>query len=71
MEGDLAEEDGASASDNNVFLVSALFSEVSQAIAENTVSNFTTKLVAEAVFKNGVGAVPPQRHHGKSWKSFF
>lgn len=51
MEGDLAEEDGASASDNNVFLVSALFSEVSQAIAENTVSNFTTKLVAEAVFK--------------------
>lgn len=51
MEGDLAEEDGAIASDNNVFLVSALFSEVSQAIAENTVSNFTTKLVAEAVFK--------------------
>ena len=51
MEGDLAEEDGASVSDNNVFLVSALFSEVSQAIAEDTVSNFTTKLVAEAVFK--------------------
>jgi len=51
MEGDLAEEDDATASDNNVFLISALFSDVSQAIAEKTVSDFTAKLVAEAVFK--------------------
>ncbi|MFC6689919.1 hypothetical protein ACFQD2_01105 [Pseudomonas lini] len=69
MEGDLAEEDGASASDNNVFLVSALFSEVSQAIAENTVSNFTTKLVAEAVFKT-VWVLSLHKGTMESWKSF-
>lgn len=34
-----------------MFLISALFSDVTQAIAENTVSKFTTKLVADAVFK--------------------
>lgn len=51
LEGDLAEENSATASDNNVFLISALFSDVSQAIVEQTVSKFTTKLVAESVFK--------------------
>ncbi|WP_256357384.1 hypothetical protein [Pseudomonas sp. PDM26] len=51
LEGHLAEENGATASDNNVFLISALFSDVTQAIAEKTVSKFTTKLVADAVFK--------------------
>lgn len=51
LEGDLAEENSATASDNNVFLISALFSDVSQAIAEQTVSKFTAKLVADSVFK--------------------
>ncbi|QQX59715.1 hypothetical protein [Pseudomonas chlororaphis] len=51
LEGDLADGNSATASDNNVFLISALFSEVSQAIDEQTVSKFTTKLVAESVFK--------------------
>lgn len=51
LEGDLAEENGATASDNNVFLISALFSDVAQAIEEKTVSKFTTELVADAVFK--------------------
>ncbi|MNR67308.1 hypothetical protein D3C85_1912340 [compost metagenome] len=47
----MAEGKSATASDNNVFLISALFSDVSQAIVEQTVSKFTTKLVAESVFK--------------------
>ena len=47
----MAEGNGATASDNNVFLISALFSDVSQSIAEQTVSKFTTKLVADSVFK--------------------
>ncbi|MCG6540657.1 hypothetical protein MCB86_11300 [Pseudomonas sp. KSR10] len=51
LEGDLAEDNGATASDNSVFLISALFSDVSQAIAEQTVSKFSTKLVADSVFK--------------------
>ncbi len=51
LEGDLAEGNGATASDNNVFLIAALFSDVSQAIAEQTVSKFTTKLVEDSVFK--------------------
>lgn len=51
LEGDLAEANGATASDNNVFLISALFSDVAQRIEEKTVSKFTTKLLADAVFK--------------------
>jgi len=51
LEGDLAEGNGATASDNNVFLISALFSEVSQSIAEQTVSEFTSTLVSDSVFK--------------------
>lgn len=51
LEGDLAESDGATASDNNVFLVAALFGDVASPVAENTVSKFTNKLVGDAVFK--------------------
>lgn len=51
LEGDLAEGDGATASDNNVFLVAALFSDVSEPIADKTVSTFTNKLVKDSVFK--------------------
>ncbi|WP_460142323.1 hypothetical protein [Pseudomonas sp. S3_B08] len=52
LEGGLAEVNSATASDNNVFLISALFSDISQAIAEQTVSKFTTRLVADSVFKS-------------------
>lgn len=51
LEGDLAQENGATASDNNVFLISALFSDISQPISEQTVSKFTKKLLADSVFK--------------------
>lgn len=51
LEGDLAEGNGATASDNNVFLIAALFSDVSQPIVEQTVSKFTTNLVEGSVFK--------------------
>lgn len=34
-----------------MFVISALFSDLTQAIAEQTVSKFTRKLLADAVFK--------------------
>jgi hypothetical protein len=51
LEGDLAESNGATASDNNVFLIAALFGDVASPVAENTVSKFTNKLLGDALFK--------------------
>lgn len=50
LEGDLAESSSATASDNNVFLISAQFSDVSQPIVEQTISEFTSALVDSSVF---------------------
>lgn len=52
LEGDMAEGSVATASDNNVFLISALFSDVSQRVAEKTISKFTTDLVDKSIFKS-------------------
>lgn len=51
LEGDMTEENAATASDNNVFLISVLFSDVSQRVAEKTISKFTSDLVSKSVFK--------------------
>lgn len=51
MEGDMAVNNSATAADNNVFLISALFSDVSQKVAESTVSKFTENLIKESRFK--------------------
>lgn len=51
LEGDMAVSNSATAADNNVFLISALFSEVAQRVAEPTISKFTTDLAGSSVFK--------------------
>lgn len=51
MEGDMAVSDSATASDNNVVLISALFNDVSQRVIETTVSDFTRDLIAKPIFK--------------------
>lgn len=51
LEGDMAVGNSATAADNNVFLISALFSDVSQRVAEKTISKFTTDLASGSVFK--------------------
>lgn len=51
-EGDLAVGNGAVASDNNVFLISALFGEISTQVVDLTVSEFATELNAQSYFKS-------------------
>ncbi|KXG14942.1 hypothetical protein LT17_03734 [Pseudomonas aeruginosa] len=51
LEGDMAVGSSATAADNNVFLISALFSDVTQRVAERTVSRFTKELSEKCVFK--------------------
>lgn len=51
MEGDMVASNSATASDNNVFLISALFSDISRRVVDETVSRFTDDLVGKSVFK--------------------
>lgn len=51
LEGEMAFSNSATAADNNAFLISALFSEVSQRVAEQTISKFTAELASSSVFK--------------------
>jgi hypothetical protein len=51
MEGEMAERNNATAADNNVFLISTLFGDISSRVAEETVSNFTADLVSRSIFK--------------------
>lgn len=51
LEGDMVVGNSATAADNNVFLISALFTEVSQRVTEEIVSNFTTTLSSSSIFK--------------------
>lgn len=51
-EGELVENNSANSQDNNVFLVSALFSDVAQQVAETTISTFATELAGKLLFKS-------------------
>lgn len=51
-EGDLAVSNGAVASDNNVFLISALFGDISSRVIDLTVSEFATELTGQSYFKS-------------------
>ena len=51
MEGEMVEMNAATAIDNNVFLISALFSDVSQQANENIISKCALDLVSLSVFK--------------------
>lgn len=51
-EGDLVVKNSANSQDNNVFLVSALFSDVTQRVAETTISKFTSDLVGKSLFNS-------------------
>lgn len=51
LEGDMAVENSATAADNNVFLISALFHDVSKRVAKQTISKFTADLTGRAIFK--------------------
>jgi uncharacterized protein YajQ (UPF0234 family) len=51
LEGDMAVGNSATAADNNVFLISVLFSDVSQRVVEKTISKFTADLAGKFVFK--------------------
>jgi hypothetical protein len=50
MEGDRVAHNGATASDNNVVLVSALFCDVSNRVIERTISDFSEDLAEKALF---------------------
>lgn len=51
MEGDTVLSNSATAEDNNVFLISALFSDVSQRVVDDTVCQFADDLIGASVFK--------------------
>lgn len=51
-EADLVVAQSANAKDNNVFLISALFNDISQRVAEKTVLDFTDDLLKKALFKS-------------------
>lgn len=51
MEGDMVESNSATASDNNVFLISALFSDVSHRVVETTISQFAADTIGKSIFK--------------------
>lgn len=51
IEGDMVTTNSATASDNNVFLISTLFSNVSHRVIDETVSQFTADLIEKSVFK--------------------
>lgn len=51
-EGDLVVKNSANSQDNNVFLVSTLFSDVTQQVAETTISKFTSELAGKSLFKS-------------------
>jgi hypothetical protein len=51
-EGDLVVKKSANSHDNNVFLISALFSDVTQRVAETTISKFTSDLAGKSLFKS-------------------
>ena len=51
LEADMTVGKSATAADNNVFLISALFTDVDQRVAEETLAKFAANLAGEAVFK--------------------
>lgn len=50
LEGELVENNSATASDNNVFLISVLFNDISDKTTEVTLNNFTSNLESKNIF---------------------
>lgn len=53
-EGDIVTNKKATSFDNNVFLVSSLFTEADDSVSEETLSAFHQKLLDKPVFKNAI-----------------